>query len=771
VDSGGRAGARILVVEDDPSVSRTVTRLLQSHGHACVAAGNAIEARQRIAEDGSFELVLCDVTMPGESGLELTRDILTEHPDLAVVMVTGLDDPALAEMALDSGAYGYVTKPFTHNELLINVANALWRRGLELENRAHRERLEHLVANRTVALRARESQQRAVAELGQRALYGIEMSALFATAINTVRAELDVPLGAVLELSRERDGMIVVGAEGWEAGALGTRLPVVRQWDACLAVATEEPVTFDQVDQAVCAPAPLGRESVTVESGLSVVIRLNNGPYGVLTVHSRERRVFTADDVSFAQSVANVLGNALARNRMEEQVRQQALHDPLTGLPNRAVLTDRLEHALGRVGRSDHSLALLFIDLDHFKNVNDSLGHGAGDQLLIKVAHRLRQLVRSGDTIARFGGDEFIVLCDELETGDAAAELATRFGNALDEPFTLGDDTVFVTASIGIALPNRERTTADALLRDADAAMYLAKEHGRARYEFFDATLRRRALERMRTETAMRWALERNELFVRYQPIVDLTDGQVVALEALVRWQDPERGLTMPDEFIPLCEATGLIVPLGAFVLREACAQLGRWIADGIATDDLCVNVNIAARQLTDPQFPDLVAAAIESSGIEARRLALEITETSIVEQGNRVGDTITRLQELGVRLVLDDFGTGYSSLSYIQRFPLDSIKLDRSFVQDLETDETQRALVAGITSIAHALGLQTVVEGIETQAQANIARDLGCGLAQGFLFSHAEDPDVLARYLGAGSHVAGSGLAVAAHRDGDDGG
>jgi diguanylate cyclase (GGDEF)-like protein len=768
VDSGGRAGARILVVEDDPSVSRTVTRLLQTHGHACVAAGNAVEARQRLAEDGQFELVLCDVTMPGESGLELTRDILAEHPDLAVVMVTGIDDPALAETALDSGAYGYVTKPFTHNELLINVANALVRRGLELENRAHRDRLEHLVANRTVALRARESQQRAVAELGQRALYGMDMSALFAAAINTVRAQLDVPLGAVLELAREWEGMIVVGAEGWEAGALGTRLPVVRQWDACLAVSTEEPVTFEEVEDGVCSPAPLGREAASVASGLSVVIRLNNGPYGALSVHSRERRLFTADDVSFAQSVANVLGNALARNRMEEQLRQHALHDPLTDLPNRAVLTDRLEHALGRVGRSEHSLALLFIDLDHFKNVNDSLGHGAGDQLLIKVAQRLRKLVRSGDTIARFGGDEFIVLCDELETGDAAAELATRFGDALHEPFTLGEDTVFVTASIGIALPSRERTTADALIRDADAAMYLAKEHGRAGYEFFDATLRRRAVERMRMETAMRWALERSELFVRYQPIVDLADGRVVALEALVRWQDPERGMTMPDDFIPLCEATGLIVPLGTFVLQEACLQLGRWIASGVATDDLCVNINIAARQLADPNFPDLVAAAIDAAGIDPHRVALEITETSIVEQGNRVADTIVRLQELGVRLVLDDFGTGYSSLSYIQRFPLDSIKLDRSFVRDLETNETQRALVAGITSIAHALGLQTVVEGIETTAQADIARELGCGLAQGFLFSHAEDPDTLAGFLRAAS---ADRLAAATHGDGDGGG
>jgi diguanylate cyclase (GGDEF)-like protein len=739
----GPAPARILVVEDEPAVSRLLVRLLELHGYDCVAAEDAARARERLEEPPGFALMLCDVSMPGESGLDLTRDTLADHRDTAVVMVTALDDPELAQAALSMGAYGYVTKPFTPNELLISVSNALRRRGLEMENRQHREHLEVLLFDRTAALRSREAQQRALAELGQRALFDVEMSALFGVALAAVREQLDVPLGAILELGTDGKSVTAVAVDGWEQTSLGVRLAVSPEWDACLAISDDKPVISGDEGEDGCSPIALGWEAHGVRSGLSVVIRLAEGRYGALTAHSDERRRFSDDDVSFAQSVANVLGNALARLRMEERVRHQALHDPLTGLPNRAVLTDRLEHALERSGRRERSVALLFIDLDHFKTVNDSLGHRAGDELLVQVADRLRTLVRSGDSIARFGGDEFIVLIDEMQRVEEAAELAHRLGAMLDEPFTLGGDTVFVTASIGIAVPSRERTTADALLRDADAAMYLAKEHGRAGFEFFDATLRRRAVERMRTETALRWALEREEIRVYYQPVVDLRDGRVVAVEALARWQHPDRGLLLPDVFIPLCEESGLIVPMGKLVLEQACQQLAAWARHGVGADDLVMNVNISARQLADPNCSAIVSKALRSAGLEPHRLALEITESSLVDQGPRVAETIAQLQTLGVRLVLDDFGTGYSSLSYIQRFPLDSIKLDMTFVSTLVEDPTQQALVGGIISIAHALGLQTVLEGVETRQQAGAARDLGCGLAQGWLFAQAGSAEV----------------------------
>jgi diguanylate cyclase (GGDEF)-like protein len=742
VDSGP-APARILVVEDEPAVSRLLVRLLEMHGHQCVAAENAAQARERLEEPPGFDLMLCDVSMPGESGLDLTRDTLASYRDTAVVMVTALDDPELAQAALSLGAYGYVTKPFTPNELLISVANALRRRVLEFENRQYREHLEVLLHDRTAALRNREAQQRAVAELGQKALFDIEPSGLFAAALTAVREQLGVERAAVLEMRMDPESVVAVAVDGWKRESFGLRLTNSPEWDACLAVSTDKPVIFGEGGEDGCTAIPLGPDADAMASGLSVVIRLADGPYGTLCAHTTERRRFSDDDISFAQSVANVLGNALARLRMEEKVRLQALHDPLTGLPNRAVLTDRLEHALVRSGRMQRSVGLLFIDLDRFKTINDSLGHRAGDELLVQVAQRLRTLVRSGDSIARFGGDEFIILIDEVHRVEEAADLARRIGELLDEPFKLGSDTVFVTASIGIAFPSRVRTTADALLRDADAAMYLAKEHGRARFEFFDATLRSRAVERMRTETSLRWAAERNEMRVHYQPVVDLSDGRVVAVEALARWQHPERGLLPPDVFIPLCEESGLIVPIGKRILEQACEQLSRWTRMGVAADDLVVNVNISARQLADPNCAKMVEAALSAAELEPKRLALEITESTIVDQGPRVAETIADLQALGVRLVLDDFGTGYSSLSYIQRFRLDSIKLDMTFVRKLVEDTNQQALVGGIIAIAHALGLKTVLEGVETRDQARAARDLGCGLAQGWLFAHAGSPEV----------------------------
>jgi diguanylate cyclase (GGDEF)-like protein len=406
------------------------------------------------------------------------------------------------------------------------------------------------------------------------------------------------------------------------------------------------------------------------------------------------------------------------------------------------VLADRLEYALMRAERHSGDVAVLFIDLDHFKTVNDSLGHRAGDELLVSVTQRLLPLIRSGDTMARFGGDEFIVLCDEVVPPQVAGELALRLLRALEEPFQLGNDTVFVTASIGIAMAAPgERTTGEALIRDADAAVYLAKDRGRGRHEFFDATLRASAVERMRTETSLRWALDRDELVTHYQPIVDLSDEHVVGYEALVRWHHPQRGLLEPESFIPLSEESGLIAPIGALVLKQACRQLVRWTRDGTVDPSVYVNVNVSARQLASAQFADLVARTVEGYGLAPARLRLEITESVLVAQSGHTLDTVARLHALGIGLVLDDFGTGYSSLGYIQSFPLDGIKLDRTFVAHLARDRTQRALVGGIIAIARALRLETVVEGIETREQADAASALGCQLAQGFLYGRPSEP------------------------------
>ncbi len=739
---GTQALARILVVDDDDLVRKLLVRILTRAGHTCVGAANAPEARRLLAESDAFEVLISDVNMPGESGLELVREALETHRDVAVVMITGADDPDLATTALELGAYGYVLKPFKTSELLINVANALRRRSLEMAARNRREDLEAMLLDRTAALRRSAAQHQVVATFSQRALYGIELHMLYEDAMRMTREELGVDLALILEQRSDRRELVVIAASGCEHDITGLALDAEDAGDAAQALSRR--VVTGDVD-ATSAAHQVGDSEA--KAGLAVRIPLRTGAFGVLAVYSRTPREFTADDTSFAQSLANVLGHTVGRRSIEEQMHHQALHDPLTGLPNRSLLADRLEHALARRRRRKGSLALLFIDLDHFKTVNDSLGHRVGDDLLVAVAHRLTPLARTDDTLARFGGDEFVLLCEDLQRMETAGEIAERIGRSLEEPFHLGDDAVFVTASIGIAMPTHEQTSGESLIRDADAAMYRAKDQGRSRYELFDAALRQTVVERMHTETSLRWALERDELRVHYQPLIGLEGGALVGFEALVRWQHPERGLLPPGAFIPHAERSALIVAIGEFVLRRACQQLTEWSAE---TDDrsLSMSVNVAARQLGDPHFGDLVARVLEETGLAPERLRLEITERSLVEETAASTDMIACLKQLGVQLVLDDFGTGYSALGYIQRFPLNSIKLDRSFIRRLADDETQRTLVGGIVSIAHALGLTTVAEGIETEAQADAARGLGCDLAQGYLFARPEDAETATRLV-----------------------
>ncbi|MGH8973575.1 MAG: putative bifunctional diguanylate cyclase/phosphodiesterase [Acidimicrobiia bacterium] len=421
----------------------------------------------------------------------------------------------------------------------------------------------------------------------------------------------------------------------------------------------------------------------------------------------------------------------------ERALLHQAFHDTLTGLPNRALLADRLGQTLARRERRCAEAAVLFLDIDRLKWVNDSLGHAAGDQLLVDVARRLDSVLRPGDTVARFGGDEFVVLCEDLGSAGEAITVAERLREALASPFHVRGREIGLTASIGIALASTSsHDTPDALLRDADAAMYRAKERGRDRVELFDDHMRSRALARLETESTLRRAIDQQELRVHYQPVIDLTSGRATGLEALVRWQHPERGLVPPSEFIPVAEETGLIVGLGAFVLAEACTQVARWNNRRSDEPPLTVSVNLSAHQLRAPGLRELVAEALERTSLEPRLLCLEITETALVEDAESNRTALDSLKDLGVTLAVDDFGTGYSSLLYLRRFPVDMLKIDRSFVVGLDTNAEDTAIVSGVVGLAQALGLQAVAEGVETPEQAARLRGLGCPLAQGYYWS-----------------------------------
>ena len=446
---------------------------------------------------------------------------------------------------------------------------------------------------------------------------------------------------------------------------------------------------------------------------------------------------------AFVRDMSESLRAERERREAENRIAHMALHDSLTGLPNRALLFDRLAHALAGANRRDATVAVLFADLDNFRLVNESLGHQAGDDLLVELARRLSEVIRRSDTMARvrvdtlvrFGGDEFVVVCEDIRDERDATAIADRIAAALADAVLVAGEQLVVTASIGIAMAAGDASP-DAVISEAEAAMHRAKERGRARYELFDSAMGKRVLDRLHQESELRQAIEREELRLFYQPIVSVSDGGLVGAEALVRWEHPEHGLLAPAEFLPLAEETGMIVPLGRWVLQEACAQAARWQANGPGGLFPRIAVNVSAHQLANDELVPLVTEALARTGLNPSRLALEITETVLLEESRISVDLLGELRALGVRVSLDDFGTGYSSLSYLRRLPLDAVKLDRGFIAGLAETGVDCQIVAAIVQMARALSMAVIAEGVETAAQWTCLRDLGCHLAQGHYFA-----------------------------------
>jgi diguanylate cyclase (GGDEF)-like protein len=494
-----------------------------------------------------------------------------------------------------------------------------------------------------------------------------------------------------------------------------------------------------------CAPHP---EPVAVD-GASVCVRVtaHDSVLAVLRVALGRPATLEDDDRSFLQAVANVLAAAIADVAAQQRLEHQALHDPLTGLPNRTLLLDRIGQALQRHAQVGGQIGVLFADLDRFKLVNDGLGHSAGDRLLAAVAQRMRGALRPSDTVARLGGDEFAVLCEPLGAEADATAVAERLLAALSAPLSIDGTEVVISASIG-ATVGRPGDSPEALVRDADLAMYRAKSLGRNRAAVYDDGLQQAAQDRLHINTALRHALPRDELRLSYQPEVDLRSGRVVLVEALMRWDHPTLGTVPPSVFIPLAEESGLIAGLGEWALRGACATAAGWTAAGGTAP--AVAVNLSPRQLGQPDLCGTVADALRASGLPAEQLWLEVTESAVMHEPGVAVATLERLKALGVRIAMDDFGTGYSSLAQLKAFPLDALKIDRSFVSGLGDDIQDYSIVAATIELARALELVSIAEGVETAQQLDALRRLGCDIAQGYYWSRPVPAPTLARLLAA---------------------
>jgi diguanylate cyclase (GGDEF)-like protein/PAS domain S-box-containing protein len=673
---------RLLVVDDIEANRDMLSRRLQRLGYAVRQAASGAEALD-IIEQEPISLVLLDVEMPGMTGLEVLTTVRRRYSaiELPVVMVTARQQREDIIEALTLGANDYVTKPI---DMPIAVAR-------------------------------------------------------IRTQLSLKQAE------AALRESEERYALAARGANDglWDWNLLTNHVYYSPRWKLMLgsdedAVRGNPEEWLGRVhpDESTRVRADVDAHCAGRTAQFESEHRLLHcdGNYRWVLVRGLAIRDAQGRATRFAGSLTDITGGKVS--------------DALTGLPNRILFIDRLGRAVERRKRHGETLyAVLFLDLDRFKVVNDSLGHAIGDQLLIALARRLEQCLRTSDTcarlggeqtIARLGGDEFTILLDDISQVGDALRVADRIQKTLARPFLLGGQEVFTSASIGIAIGTREYDTAEAVLRDADTALYRAKALGKARYEVFDTEMRNRAVARLQLETDLRRAIERNEFRLYYQPIVSLVTGHVSGVEALLRWPHWERGLVYPADFIPVAEETGLIVPMGEWALREACRQLAEWHACVETAVPLTMAVNLSGRQFLQPDLAGRIERILAETGVAASSLKLEITESTIIENMAQIVELLLQLKELGVKVAIDDFGTGYSSLSYLQRLPIDSLKVDRSFVSCMTRDGME--IVRAIVGLAHNLGLDVVAEGVETPEQLSQLQLLGCEFGQGYLFSAAVD-------------------------------
>jgi len=565
--------------------------------------------------------------------------------------------------------------------------------------------------------------QKMLARFGQAALDKREPKDLIAEAIETVVQGLGADAVVYVEPGPQPGELFLRAGVGYDGELMACAAGNAVE----MALASSEP--FIGTGSALPFSWARGQGSAAI-----VAVRGDNTVRGALCALSELEDAYWAEELAFLRTAASLLSAGLQRIESDRRLPLLAQFDPLTGLATRTLLADRFAQMIVRAKRRNTPLGVLFIDLDDFKLVNDRLGHSAGDAVIAQVALRLQAAVRSGDTVARVSGDEFAIVLADLARADDAALVAQKILDRLAEPVTLGGEQCYVTASIGIASYPGDGDYAEALLGAADAAMYRAKQSGRNAYQFYTSEITQRTRARAQLAFELRSALERNEFELAYQPKVDLVSGKACGAEALLRWNHPERGVVSPAEFIPVLEDTGLIVQVGEWVIRRACEDLKSWIASG--AQPIPIAVNLSARQFRQKDLDDRIRALVAAAGVDPALIELEITESQLMQDPEHAIRIMRALRESGIRMAIDDFGTGYSSLAYLTRLPVKSLKIDRSFVADVFSDNADAAIVRTIIEMAHQLGFTVVAEGVETDRQAAFLRQFGCEQAQGFLFA-----------------------------------
>ena len=738
---------KILIIEDVAADMELTLLALESAGLSFIydISTSALECQQYL-QDKIYDVVLSDYRLPSFNGLQAFNFLKQSGQDIPFILITGSLGEEAAVECIKAGMTDYVLKDRLFR-LPSVLKRALQEFALRQQQKAAIAQIEQQAWRETIINRIVQSMRETLV-----------LAEVLQTTVDLLHEALQVSYCLIFQpddLQQMRVNYVSKCSGNLGSAIIGTNCGFHEYFRDKLIQGEQIAIHQMNHDGIAQETKALG-EKCGILSLLSTPLFYQQIYIGGISLGQCDReRIWSENELSLAKAIADQCAIAihqselyqkaqseiLERKKMETQLRHDALHDALTGLPNRSLFLDRLSHALQLSNRRSYlntgnlpkQFAVLFLDLDRFKVINDSLGHLAGDQLLKIVASRLVECLRGGDTVARLGGDEFVMLVEEIEDINDVIEVVQRIKEILKEPALINGNEIFISTSIGIALNSDDYTQPDQLLRDADTAMYRAKEQGRDRYEIFNPAMHIEALKKLRLENELRRAIDRQELRVHYQPIVCLKSGRILGFEALVRWQHPEQGLISPAEFIPLAEDTGLIVAIDFWVLQEACSQLRIWQEKFPLAQHLTMNVNLSARQFTQPDLASQIKNILNKTSLSGSNLKIEVTESILIEKTSLATQILTELSELNIQTCIDDFGTGYSSLSYLHRFPIHTLKIDQSFIYQLDHHPEDSEIVKAIIILGINLGLNVVAEGVETAQQLDCLKKYNCHAGQGY--------------------------------------